>query len=286
MSNPCAGFDGFTLRELGACSRGMSQSERRIQRIAVGFAAIALMTAVVAVVVTWRTDRRPSALPETRHVSASDLIKLKPAAIARADGGIRVTDATLGSALGLLPGDTLVAISGRSVARPAELYGVLRELAMLRPQSLFVDVIRDREPLLVRWELDGDLDTARRADRAAEAPGGDPRIASVRQLNPTTFAVPRATVEAWTADPAQVTAGGRAVPVVDAAQSGFKLYAIRPGSAYAALGLEDGDVVRAINGTPLASADQVLELVARSTNQVTLDLFRGGRPILLNYLIK
>ena len=89
-----------------------------------------------------------------------------------------------------------------------------------------------------------------------------------------------------TADPAQVTSGGRAVPVVDGAQGGFKLYAIRPGSAYAALGLEDGDVVRAINGTPVASADQILELVARSTGQITLDLFRRGQPLLLNYLIK
>ena len=265
----------------------MSQNERRIQRIAVGFAAIALVTAAVAVVVTWRTDRRTSALPASRHVSASDLIKLKPGAIAQADGGIRVTDATLGGALGLAPDDMLVAISGRSVARTHELYGVLRELAVLRPQSLFIDLIRDREPVLLRWELDGDLDAARRADLADGAPGSDPRIATVRQLNPTTFAVPRATVEAWTADPAQVTSGGRAIPALDAgAESGFKLYALRPGSAYTALGLEDGDVIRAINGTQLASGDQALELIARSTGQITLDVMRRGRPILLNYLIK
>ena len=265
----------------------MSQNERRIQRIAVGFAVIALVTAAVAVVVTWRTDRRTSASPASGHVSAIDLIKLKPAVIAQVDGGVRVTDGTLGSALGLSPGDTLVAISGRSVARTYELYGVLRELAMLRPQSLFLDLIRDREPVLLRWELDGDLDAALRADSAAGAPGGGPWIATVRRLNPTTFAVPRATVEAWTADPAQVTSGGRAMPAFDAgAVRGFKLYAIRPGSAYAALGLENDDVIRAINGTQLASGDQALELVARSTGQITLDIVRRGQSILLNYLIK
>ena len=265
----------------------MSHSERRIQWIAVGFAVIALVTTAVAVIVTWRTDRS-AALSTLRHVSASDLVKLKPGAIAQAEAGIQVSDAALRRTLGLSPGDTLTAISGRSVARIHELYGVLRDLAVLRPRTLFVDLLRDREPVLERWELAGDLDNALRVDLAASAsPSGDPRIASVKQVNPTTFAVPRATVEAWTADPVQVTSGGRAIPLLDAGeQSGFKIYAIRPGSAYAALGLVDGDVVRAINGTLLSSGDQVLEIVARSTGQITLDVLRGGRPMIFNYLIK
>src|SRR5262249_48096313 len=153
----------------------------RIQWIAVGFAVLALLTTAVAVVVTWRTDR--SALSRSRHVSASDLMKLKPGAIAQAEGGIRVTDAALAGALGLSPDDTVTAISGRSVAKMHELYGVLRELAVLRPSSLFIDLIRDREPVLERWEVDGDLDTARRAEVAAAAPDGDSRIASVKQVN-------------------------------------------------------------------------------------------------------
>lgn len=282
---------GFTLRGSGACSRGMSQPERRIQRFAVGFAALALLTAAAAVVVMWRTGRpRPNAFaPAGRHVSASDLVKLAPGAIAQADGGVRVTDAALRGSLGLAAGDTITAISGRPVARVHELSGILRELAVLRPQSLFVDLIRGGEPVLERWELDGDLDIARRAELAAGARSGstDPRIATVQQIDRTTYAVPRATVEAWTADPSLVTSGGRAVPVVDAGdRSGFKLYALHPGSAYAALGLEDGDVIRAINGTPIESGDHVLELVARSSRQITLDVLRRGQPMILNYLIK
>lgn len=266
----------------------MSQRERRIQWIAVGLAALALLIVAVAAVVTWRIDRSRPAAPASRHVAASDLVKLKPGAMTQVDGGVRVSDTALSAALGLQPGDTIVAISGRRILRAGELSALLRELAILRPDSLFVDVLRDREPVLERWEIDGDLDTARRADLAAAAPGApDPRIASVKQLAPATYAVPRDTVEAWTADPSQVTSGGRAVPVMDAgAQSGFRLYAIRPGSAYAALGLEDGDVIRAINGTRLRSGDHALELIAASTTQITLDLLRRGQPVILNYLIK
>jgi S1-C subfamily serine protease len=266
----------------------MSQSERRIRGIAVGVAVIALAIAVVAVIVTWRTDRRPDVGgPASRHVSAADLVKLA-GALEQGDGGVRVTDAALRMSLGLVAGDTITAISGRQVMRPHELAGILRELGIYRPRSLFIDLIRDRAPVLERWELDGDLDIARRAASATGEPGSaDPLIATVRQINRTTYEVPRATIEAWTANPSLVTSGGRGVPVLDTGeQNGFKLYAIRPSSAYAALGLENGDVIRAINGTPLGSGDMILTLVARSTQQISLDILRRGQSIILNYLIK
>ena len=277
----------FTLAGSGACSRRMLQRERRIQRIAVGFAATALVIAVVAVIVTWGTDRRSGAQgPVSRHVSANALVKLGPGAVAQGEGGVRVVDAALRTSLGLAAGDTITAISGRQVTLPYELPGILRELGIYRPRSLFVDLRRDREPVLERWEIDGDLDVARRAAIAAGEPGAvDALAATVRRISDTMYEVPRATVEAWTADPARVTSGGRGVPVVDfGEQSGFKLYAIRPGSAYAALGLENGDVVRAINGTPLGSGDQILVLIARSTRQISLDVLRRGQSIILNYL--
>jgi general secretion pathway protein C len=268
----------------------MSQSERRIRWIAIGLAGVALLTVAVAVVLTWRagrlSDRRA---PASRHVAAADLASLKPGAVVQVEGGIRVADAALASALGLGKDDTILAISGRPVTKVPELSGILRELGILRPHSLFVDLIRDRGTVLERWEIDGDLDTARRADLAASASSGplDPLVATVKQLNDTTYEVPRATVEAWTADPALVISGGRGIPMLDpGAPHGFKLYAIRPGSVYAALGFQDGDVVRAINGTEIGSGDDVRELIARSTRRISVDIFRRGQPIILNYLIK
>jgi len=272
-----------------ACSPEMSQRERRIQQIAVGVAVVSLVIAIAAGGAAWRCDRRRSAgVSASRHVSASDLAKLQPGAMVQVSGGVRVTEGTLAAALGLAPGDTIAAISGRPVTRVHELDGILRELAIFRPQRLFLELVRDGESVVERWEIDGDLDVARRTQRADRAPGpSDPRVATIQQVDRTTYAVPRATVEAWASDPAQVTSGGRGVPVLGRGEhSGFRIYAIRPGSAYAALGLEDGDVIRMINGTPLGSADQVLALVAGSDRQVTVDLERAGRAMVLNYLIK
>lgn len=269
----------------------MSQSERRIRWIAIGLAGIALLTVAVSVVLTWRAGRWSDAhgLPASRHVSAADLARLKPGAVVQVEGGIRVADAAVASALGLGRDDTILAISGRPVTKVPELSGILRELGILRPRSLFVDLLRDRQTVLERWEIDGDLDTARRADIAASASSRplDPLVATVKQLDDTTFEVPRATVEAWTADPTLVTSGGRGIPMLDPGlEHGFKLYAIRPGSVYAALGLQNGDVVRAIDGTEIGSGDQIRELIARSTRQISIDIVRRGQPIILNYLIK
>lgn len=269
----------------------MSQSERRIRWIAVGLAVVALLTVAVAVVVTWRAGRLRSdaRAPVTRHVSAGDLVKLRPGTVVAVDDGIRITDAEVATALGLRGDDTILAISGRPVSKVPELSGILRELAIFRPRSVFIDLMREREVVLERWEIDGDLDTARRTALPAGGSGGptDPLVATVKQLTDTSYEVPRATVEAWTADPTLVTAGGRGVPVAEPGiDHGFKLYAIRPGSAYAALGFQNGDVVRAINGTELAETVQILELVARSNRQITIDIVRRGQPMILNYLIK
>ena len=253
----------------------MSQHERRIRRIAISCAVAALLTAAAAVVVVAvrRTDRPREPVAATRHVAAHDVMKLEPAAVTQAGDGVQVSDAVLGTALGLARGDTLVAISGHRVTRPDELPAILRELVALAPRSLFVDLVRDREPVFERWELDGEL--------AAVPPGR--LIATVRRLSGTMYLVPRATVEAWTAHPVAVTSGGSVAAVPG---EGFRIYAIQQGSAFAALGLQSGDLVRAINGSELGSADRILDIIALSTTQVSVDVTRDGRPIILNYLIR
>jgi hypothetical protein len=280
----------------------MSESERRIRRIAIGLAVVAMLTALLAVVVVvTRRSGRPAhgarvAVPARRHVSTRDLVRLSPETVQQAGEGVRVTDDALGTSLGLGRADTIVAISGVRVTDATRLPGVLRELGALTPSSLFVELVRDREPVLERWELDGDLEAARRADRTGAGGGGsrggssatpplDPLVVTVKQLGRTTYEVPRATVDAWTADPRRIMAGG--VTILTAGNGdGFQILAIQPGSIFEALGIENGDQIRAINGVKLGTTDTAIELIARSARQITVDLQRGGRAMMLNYLIK
>lgn len=276
----------------------MSEHDRRIRRIAVGFAVIAMLTALLAVVivVARRADhaQQEPRSPASRHVSARDVVSLAAETVEQAGEGIHVIDGALGKALGLSREDTIIAISGRRVTDVAQLRAMLRDLGALAPGSLFVDLIRDRQPVLERWELDGDLAAAWRASAGAGNGGGrrlhsaspplDPLITTVAQLDNTTYQVPRSTLEAWLANPRRVTIGAGTFSA--SGRGGFEIFAIRPGSVLEALGIQNGDVIRGINGSELGSTDKVIELIAKSTQRITVDLQRQGQTIILNYLIK
>ncbi len=70
--------------------------------------------------------------------------------------------------------------------------------------------------------------------------------------------------------------------------NGFKLFQIQPGSLYASIGIENGDVITRINGYEVNSPDKALEVYQklREASHVTIDLERGGQTIKKDYNIK
>ena len=83
--------------------------------------------------------------------------------------------------------------------------------------------------------------------------------------------------------------GARVVPAVKNGQpDGFKLYAIRAGSLYARIGLENGDQLRSINGLALDSADKALDLYTkvRDATKLEIQLLRRGKPTTITIDIK
>ena len=74
----------------------------------------------------------------------------------------------------------------------------------------------------------------------------------------------------------------------DGKMEGFKLYAIRPGSVVALLGLSNGDTVHEINGFPLSSVEETLQVLAkvRAASSLELTMTRRGQPLSLRYSIQ
>lgn len=75
---------------------------------------------------------------------------------------------------------------------------------------------------------------------------------------------------------------------VDGQPDGYRVSAIRRGGLFRALGLENGDVLHAINEEPVSSVEQamkVYELLQEATN-VRLDLSRSGERLSLEYAIQ
>ena len=81
----------------------------------------------------------------------------------------------------------------------------------------------------------------------------------------------------------------RAVPfLVDGKPKGFQMRKIQPGSIFQKLGLLDGDIITAVNGESLTTADQALRLFPLFRNQrnILLEVERKGAPFQLAYTIE
>src|SRR5262249_32416659 len=70
--------------------------------------------------------------------------------------------------------------------------------------------------------------------------------------------------------------------------NGLKLYAIRPGSIYARIGLLNEDSVQSINGYDISSPDRALEAYTklRPANHLTVITTRRGQTQTLDYEIR
>jgi general secretion pathway protein C len=126
----------------------------------------------------------------------------------------------------------------------------------------------------------------------AEGSGDDLQNAidgGIKKIDDTTYEIDKGLVEKVLVNPMAVAKGARVVPAMkNGKPEGFKLYAIRPTSVYAKLGLTNGDTLTSINGFELTSADKALEVYTklREATSLELEVTRRGKPVTLKYTIR
>lgn len=111
----------------------------------------------------------------------------------------------------------------------------------------------------------------------------------IKKISDNNYEIDKALVDKVLANPMGVAKGARVVPAVKNGQpDGFKLYAIRPSSVYAKLGLANGDTLQSINGFELTSADKALEVYTklREATSLEVNVTRRGKPVTLKYSIR
>jgi general secretion pathway protein C len=111
----------------------------------------------------------------------------------------------------------------------------------------------------------------------------------IKKLDESNYEIDKALVEKVLLNPMAVAKGARVVPSMkNGKPDGFKLYAIRPASAFAKLGLTNGDTLQSINGFELTSADKALEVYTklREASSLEVEVTRRGKPVTLKYSIK
>ncbi|QRK04033.1 general secretion pathway protein GspC [Archangium violaceum] len=119
----------------------------------------------------------------------------------------------------------------------------------------------------------------------------EPRASSldVRQISPRNYEVSRKDLDATLANPNEVMMQARLVPAFrDGEPQGFKMFAIKPSSIYNQLGLQNGDVLKRINGHSLQSPDRALEAyqALREASRIELEVERNGQPLQLTYSVR
>ena len=111
----------------------------------------------------------------------------------------------------------------------------------------------------------------------------------IKKIDDTTFEISKDLVAKVTENPMAFMKGARVVPAMkNGKPEGIKLYAIRPSSPYAKLGLTNGDTLTAVNGLEITTAEKGLEIYQklRSSTSLEVDVIRRGKPVTLKYSIK
>jgi general secretion pathway protein C len=117
-------------------------------------------------------------------------------------------------------------------------------------------------------------------------PGG--KLEGVRQLAENRYEIDRGVLDTTLGDLNKIATQARIVPSFkNGAANGFKLFSIQPGSLYASIGIENGDVVQRVNGYEINSPEKALELYQKlkESGHVTIELERGGQVIRKEYNI-
>lgn len=117
---------------------------------------------------------------------------------------------------------------------------------------------------------------------APPRPGGAPAVAEadVRKVGDNQFEISREDVERQLSNLNTIATQARIVPSFKNGEAnGFKVFSIRPGSIYQKLGIQNGDVIKKINGYEINSPDKALEVYAKlkESSKIEVELERRGQ---------
>jgi general secretion pathway protein C len=139
----------------------------------------------------------------------------------------------------------------------------------------------------------GPAPTPAAAAAAPTAPASDPLAAElqkgVKKTGEHTYEVQRGTVDSLLNNMSALSRAARIVPELkDGRAAGFRLFSVRPDGPFAMIGLQNGDVISAINGLEMSSPDQALMVYTKlkSASHLSVGIERNGQKITKEYNIR
>jgi general secretion pathway protein C len=121
--------------------------------------------------------------------------------------------------------------------------------------------------------------------RPAAAEAGE----GIRKVDESTYAIDRGEIDKTLSDLNSIAMQARIVPSFKNGEAnGFKLFAIRPGSLYSKIGIQNGDIIHKINGYAMTSPDKALEVYQKlkAARSIEVELTRRGQTVKMTYNIQ
>jgi general secretion pathway protein C len=138
--------------------------------------------------------------------------------------------------------------------------------------------------------LDADFTIAESGTAGKTMTGVEMMGQDVNKLSDTQYAVSKRYLNSQLASMSQLLTDVRAVPNVgkDGVTDGFKVFAIRKGSLFDKIGLQNNDVLKRINGIEIDSAEKGLELFQALKNETSfnVDLMRQSQKTTMRFTVQ
>jgi len=129
---------------------------------------------------------------------------------------------------------------------------------------------------------------------AAPAPGPKDPLAEaldkgIKKTGPNSYEVQHSTLDALLGNMGALSKAARIIPEMkDGKSAGFRLLSIKPDGPFGKIGLQNGDIISAINGLEMTSPDKALEVYTKlkTANHLSVGLERNGQKITEDYNIR
>jgi general secretion pathway protein C len=128
---------------------------------------------------------------------------------------------------------------------------------------------------------------------APSTPSSDPlsqeMAQGIKKTGEHTYEIQRKTLEAVLGNMNALSRSARIVPEIrDGKAAGFRLYSVRPDGPFAQIGMQNGDVINAINGLDLTSPEKALEVYSKlkSASHLSVGVERNGQKVTKDYSIR
>jgi general secretion pathway protein C len=186
---------------------------------------------------------------------------------------------------------------------PAQSFAIIEDQAARRQMLYRVgDTILEVATLArVEWDRvvltrDGaeevlEISSARTSGKDAAPAAGAPAAGSerIKKTADGKFLIDRRELESTVANINEVFTQARAVPFFqDGKTVGFRVFAIKPGSVFEKIGLQNGDIINRVNGVELTDPTKAISLFTELQNEghIAVDLQRNKQAKNFSYEIR